>query len=474
MDEDELPNLHESGQSKTFQINNLVKINGLHHPLLKDKVGRIVYLEDTNAIVNVNGNEEYVYKEALEKLHQDQLYDPKNTSHQTIVKEYLTKVDAIKQKTICLEALITNLQEFSLLTAREKDIKGRIFLYKELELIIQAFNKDYPEDLIDLTKAEEGSLFYPFLSDYRKQLTLIQLKQKVPMKGGVKIRNILATVALFLAITPSLSSKTFSTDTFTTAISNFYPNGNPIIPNMVMNINEKNICVWNSFSFLASPEAQTHYFKKINDIYKKKFKIITDANNYLGSKISMSTFGYSVDSLENYNFQPLTDHPYLNVHEVIAQEVASIKSVIDTKELISFSVNIRKVSGGGHNLNLVVESKYPEQACIVDPNGLYEAGTVNETRGGGVMCTSMFDLQLPGLTKTAFTLPELLKDYSNKIFPGKETRISIEMNEPAYTLEKDQLVQSFVDSKAIISSLMQKYDGGKKTKRKKVKRTVRR
>ena len=429
------------------------------------------------------------------------MYIPTNKTHQDIIRKVLCEEDEIYKKIICLLSLSIQFQNF-IETDQVDRIKQLKVLFVELDTL---------DDLRkDMYEAVEGSLFYPFMNDYKKYVLHIELLQRTEklqgtnklqgIKGGSsrsksksksrsksKSKSKLSTcLTLLMCVNPNIASVVTEKKVIANQLKQLYPvnyksNGHrrlsaisEYLPsrfsytasvlinnwygpkssrdlNMFLTPNHNGICVWNSQSYLASPATIQTMLVKFKDYYSNIKRRYAQTVRRGFTEGPVSDMGMKLE------YKPVT---LSNLQENILSIMDAAKGHLGSFTPSSVIViGLQFVDSGGgdrHAFNVIVDTESPTEGCVVDTN------YVTTGSGEGFFCTDGFDVSegVVGVHKSP-TLSSAVENYLNLMY--KIRRPVLEIEDPENTnfsiTTMEEINEGFTASREGREYLLSKFHG---------------
>ena len=376
------------------------------------------------------------------------MYIPTNKEHQNIIRKILCAEDDIYKKIICLLSLGIQFKNF-IETTPIKRIKQLKVLFIELDTL-----EDMREDVY---KATEGSVFYPFILEYKKHLLHADLLKHTTLLhgGGKKKKSTLPTcLTLLMCLTPNIASVVTDKKAVSNQLTQLYPANyktpthrrlsaiSEYLPsrfsytasvllndwygpkssrdlNMFLTPNHNGICVWNSESYLASPATIQTMLVKFKEYYSNIRRRYGQTLKHGFKDSPMADMGV-VPAYKKTTYNELQE----NILSIMDATKANLGLFMPNSVIVIGMKFVDSRGGDGHAFNVIVDTETPTEGCIVDPN------YVATGSGQGFFCTDGFDVSKGVVgVHTSPTLESAVENYLNLIY--KIRRPLIEIEDPA-------------------------------------------
>jgi len=401
------------------------------------------------------------------------MYIPNNIDHQNIIRKTLCAEDVIYKKIICLLSLGIQFKKF-IDTGPTNRITQLKVLFIELDTL-----EDMREDIYQAT---EGSVFYPFILEYKKHVVQTELLSHTPLRGGGKKAIMATSLALLMCVNPNIASVVTDKKAITNQLKQLYPTNyknathrrlatiSEYLPsrvsysattllnshygpkssrelNMFLTPNHNGICVWNSQSYLASPATIQTMLVKFDDYYKNIKRRYSQTLRHGFTKGPDSDMGVVLE------YKKIT-------LSVLQENILSIMEAAKTS-LGLFAAGSVIVIGmrfsdftEGHAFNIIVDTENPTEGCVVDTN------YVATGSGDGFFCTERFVEGVLGVHKSP-TLELAVENYLNLVYKLRNPPLEIE--DPATTTfsitTMDEINEGFTASREGSEYLIRKFHG---------------
>ena len=414
------------------------------------------------------------------------MYIPTNKTHQDIIRKVLCEEDDIYKKIICLLSLSIQFQNFIEIDQVDR-IKQLKVLFVELDTL-----DDMRKDMFE---AVEGSLFYPFMNDYKKYVLHIELLQRTKkLKGGAyrsksrsKSKSKLSTyLTLLMCVNPNIASVVTEKKVIANQLKQLYPvnyksNGHrrlsaisEYLPsrisytasvlinnwygpkssrdlNMFLTPNHNGICVWNSQSYLASPATIQTMLVKFKDYYSNIKRRYAQTVRHGFKEGPVSDMGMKLE------YKPVSlSNLQENILSIMDAAKGHLGSFTPSSVIVIGLRFVDSMGGDGHAFNVIVDTETPTEGCVVDTN------YVTTGSGEGFFCTDGFDVSegVVGV-HTSPTLSLAVENYLNLMYKIRRPVLEIEdlANTNFSITTMDEINEGFTASREGSEYLLSKFHG---------------